>query len=155
MKIIIYGLGQNGKEFIQDIRELLKNVKIVAATDSYLLNREQKIENGIYYIDPQHIQDYIFDYIAVTPVKYYDEIKEQLCSWEIEEDKIKTVQDIKEKEGDTNIYCELCNGHPGVWKYIGMDYDIFRYKNVAGASKRRGDVPYVEAQTEKDMFFIS
>lgn len=136
MQIIIYGLGEKGQEFIRDIQEILTETEIVAVTDTYVRQLEGQTAYELPYIEPNQIWKYRFDYIVVTPEKFFGEIRNQLCSWGICENKIKTVKEFEEKVSDT--YCELCGDHPGVWRYIGENYDIFRKKNIMGASRRRG-----------------
>lgn len=153
MRIIVYGLGEKGQELIQDILEVLKDIQIAAVTDTYLDRVKQQIKIDVPYIEPSHIKDYMFDYIAITPVKYFDEIKNQLCSWGIAEDKIKSATEITEKAG--NAYCMLCDNHVGVWHYIGMDYNIFHSKEIIGASKRRGGCPICRSSDrERYVYYI-
>lgn len=152
MKIIIYGLGQRGWEFIRDIREILKDVEIVAVTDT-CIQQLKKYADDLLYIEPCHIQCYVYDYIVITPESFFDEIKQQLCLLGVAGEKIKTIREIREKKKDT--YCELCKNYPGVWQYIGEDYDIFRNKNVTGASRRRGGCPVCgSSDRERYVYYI-
>lgn len=153
IRIIIYGLGERGQEFIQDIQEVLQNIQIVAVTDTFWEQVKQEIKLDVPYIEPYRIRDCIFDYIVITPAKCFREIKNQLCSWGIEENKIKTPIEITKKLNNT--YCILCKNHIGVWKYTGLDYDIFRYKKIVGASKRRGRCPICgSSDRERYVYYI-
>lgn len=153
MKIIIYGLGQRGWEFIQDVREVLKDIEIVAVTDTYIQQIKEPYMGDLLYIEPHHLQNYIFDFIVISPYKLFDEIKQQLYLLGIAEEKIKTIREIKEKK--KNIYCELCKSYPGAWKYIGEDYDIFKTKKVTGASRRRGGCPVCgSSDRERYVYYI-
>lgn len=139
MKIIIYGLGQRGWEFIQDIQEVLKDIEIIAVTDTYIRRIEKQSVYKLLYVEPQDIPSYVFDYIVITPEKYFDDIRQQLYSWGVTREKIKTIEEIEGK--GKNMYCELCKSYPIVWKYIGEDNNIFKTKEIVGASRRRGRCP--------------
>lgn len=153
MKIIIYGLGVKGQELIRDIHEVLKNIEIVAVTDTSFVKIEKELKLDAPCIEPCCIKDYIFDYIVITPIKYFDEIRSQLCVWGIAENKIKTIAEIMEMINDA--YCILCNNHVGVWHYIGMDYNIFHYRKIIGASKRRGGCPICgSSDRERYVYYI-
>lgn len=139
MNIIVYGLGKNGKEFIQEIKEDYENVIIIAITDTYTQALELQSKESMFYIDVSDIFYYKFDCIVITPNKYYDEIKRKLIDLGVQEDKIKLLKEMCEAIG--KYYCNLCNSVVLSWKYIGEEQEVFRVKDVIGASRRRGGCP--------------
>lgn len=139
MKIIIYGVGKVGIEFICDIQEGSKDIEVVALVDTYVRKLDEEVMENVPLIEPLCIKDYVYDYIVVTPENYVDEIKRLLLVLEIEGQKIRTIDEFKKDFG--KLYCNLCDNGIFAWKYIGEDWDIFHYKNIVGASKRRGGCP--------------
>lgn len=143
MKIIIYGIGKIGIEFINDLLEVYKDIEIEALTDTYVRKLDRDIIADVPLIEPSCIKDYTYDYIVVTPEKFFDVIKELLLSLHIEEQKIKSIGEIERDFG--KFYCNLCDNRVFAWKYIGEDWDIFHHKNIVGASKRRGGCPICDS----------
>lgn len=138
MEIVVYGMGKNGQEFIQDVEEAAKDVKIIAATDTYIHNPGLQCRETIPCIEPCRIQDYAYDYVVVTPMKYFDEIKRSLLAAGVGEEKIKS---LKEMEGMLGtLHCNLCGSGVFAWRYIGEEQDVFCSKNI-GAGRRRGGCP--------------
>lgn len=139
MKIIIYGLGNRGKEFIQNIIETKEDMELAAVTDSYIDKLNYNFMSDIYCIKPSYIQDYEYDYIVMTPEKYYDEILDKLLAQGITREKIKTLQEFNIDNG--KFFCNLCNNKIFMWNYIGKDYDVFKNKHIIGAGRRKGGCP--------------
>lgn len=67
-RIIVYGLG---KKYQQSKRYLENKYEIIGYSDSRYLNTDG-------YIEPKDICKYNYDYVCVTSVKYFVEIKEKL-----------------------------------------------------------------------------
>lgn len=139
MNLIVYGLGSNGRQFIQEIRREYKSIRIVAVTDTYVQDLEIQSEEGIHYIESSYIHNYEYDYIVVTADKYFDEIKAGLVRLGVYEKKIKTLTEIGKILG--KHYCNLCGNTIFMWKYIGEEYNIFQRKEIIGASRRQGGCP--------------
>lgn len=144
MKIIIYGLGRNGRDFIQDIQKTLADIEVVAVTDTYVKNLDSKIEIQAPCIEPASICEYTYDSVIITTDKYYSEIKEHLLSLGIPKDKMKSTSDFWIDYGKTidgRAYCNMCENKIFLWKHIGEDNEIFHHKDIVGASRRRGGCP--------------
>lgn len=113
MKIIVYGLGKRGKEFLEDMLEI-RDIKIVAVTDSYL--QEDEMDGGWNYIRSEQISDIQFDYIVVTPENYFNKIRDSFVRKGIKADKIKSISELSGESG--RYYCEICE-HPILyWRHF-------------------------------------
>lgn len=135
MKVVVYGLGNRGREFINDVREI-NEIDIVAATDTYVQEIDSSMCNNILYIRPIDIRNYNYDYIVITPESFHYEIKEQLLRNGISSQKIIFLNEFTENM--RRFHCNICGSAVLVWKYIGQDNKIFHSKKIAGAGKRRG-----------------
>lgn len=140
MKIIIYGAGATGHKFIREIRKQLETVEVIAITDTYLDPIFLEKSDKDFFIKPSDIQEYVFDYIVITPEKFYDEIKAQLLEWGIDKEKIVTLKDYGVMID--RFYCVLCGNHPVIWEDIGMNYGLFQRIRVTGAGRRKGGCPF-------------
>lgn len=143
MKIIVYGVGKIGKEFIGDVSELFEDIEIIAITDSFVQKADLQDDISIPYIKASYINEYRFEYIVIASKKYYCEIEKRLLSQGIKKEKIKSVDEIWQFYGKkyANYYCNLCDNSVFGWKYIGEDEEVFSCKNIRGASRRRGGCP--------------
>ncbi len=148
-KIIVYGLGIRGKDFIRYVSELSVELEIVAVSDRCLHEVESGTEKNIILVKPSDIQKYSFDYIVVTPKDYYMDIRNYLLDSGVEKEKIVSVEDMHRKFGkyycsdllEGRLYCNLCSNQISAWTYIGLDYDIFHNKKIVGGARRRGGCP--------------
>lgn len=163
MKIIVYGTGKRGIEFIQCVREFFLEIEIVAISDTYKQKTNLHIGDNISFIEASSIQECIFDYVVVTPKDYFMEIKEKLLAMGINREKIKSVKEIKMEYAKSycnnsrckTFYCDFCNNSVPGWEYIGCNYDIFATKKIIGASKRRGKCPICESiDRERYIYYI-
>lgn len=77
-KIIVYGLGE---QFWQQKKFLENNYEIIGYSDKV----KKEMDNYIY---PNEIKNSQFDYVYVTSIKYYKEIKKELVELGIDEDNI-------------------------------------------------------------------
>lgn len=136
MKIVVYGLGVRGQEFIRDIQDEIYSVEIVAVTDTFIGVTDFNIKNNYIYISPSSICNYEYDFIIVTPEKYFYEIEKGLFERGVSKEKIKSLKEFEEER--KNFYCNLCGNKIFAWRYIGEDYEIFHNINIVGAGKRRG-----------------
>ena len=123
MKVIVYGFGQKGKDFVQDLIETNENIELIAVTDSYINISNLKIQYNISFIEPSDIQRNEYDCIIVTPEKYNEEITNILFKQGVKKNKIKSLFDFEKENG--KYYCNLCENNIFTWKYIGENYDIF------------------------------
>lgn len=142
MKIVVYGLGKIGKEFIEDIDEIKEeaDIEIVAVTDSYV--RKEEVDSKFNYIRPEQIADSQFDYVVVTPENYFDEISAFLAGHGIKEEKIKSVKELSGEKG--RYYCEIC------------EKPILRWRHFYGdRSRARGNALYAAAFTDIDLYIMS
>ena len=143
MKIIVYGVGKRGKEFIEYVCEVCEDIDIVAWTDSSV--KSVSLENGTYvpYINNYDIKTQKFDYIVVTPKKYYGEIKDRIMEQGVEDKKIVLEEAFWKIYGKKygKRYCNLCDNLIFDWKNIGEKNEIFLHLNIVGASKRKGGCP--------------
>lgn len=139
MKIIVYGLGKRGIEFIKDVEELSEGIEIIAVSDKNCLQNSVPLP----YIPISNINKCVFDYIVVTPQKYYGEIKEDFLKQGIGTRKIKSEKELWKIYGANygKRYCNLCDNTIFDWKYIGEESNIFQHKNIVGASRRKGGCP--------------
>lgn len=135
MKIVVYGIGNNGKAFCKDVFDTYKNIEIVAVMDSYVCDSGLMIP----FIRLSEVHNYIFDYIVITPAKHQKEIKESLLNAGVSGEKIIFLEEAKEIFAD--LRCELCGRKVWVWENCGFQYDIFNVKKIIGASVRRGMCP--------------
>lgn len=136
MKIVIYGLGNRGRGFIRDVLEITPDIEIVAITDTYVQDRGLVEYESIPYIRPECVQRYEYDFIVVTPENFYHEITNILLDKGVERKKIKCLNEFQKDNGE--FYCNICGSEIFAWEYIGENYEIFQYKNIAGAGRRRG-----------------
>ena len=83
-RIIIYGIG---KEFKTQRNYLESQFQIVGVSDL----RKKDVNN---FIEPKDIIKYNFDYIYITSLKFFDEIKMQLIGLGIAKEKIISVKDV-------------------------------------------------------------
>lgn len=149
IKIIVYGVGTAGKDFIQYTQELSFEIEIIGVSDSYINRQELNPDSNISIIEAIDIPNFVFDYIVVTPKYYYSEIKNFLVNLGIDEMKIKSIKDIYRDYGKfygdnlngKKYFCNLCEGDIVEWHYIGFDYPIFQGKKIVGGSRRRGRCP--------------
>lgn len=139
MKVIVYGFGQKGKDFVQDLIETNENIELIAVTDSYINISNLKIQYNISFIEPSDIQRNEYDCIIVTPEKYNEEITNILFKQGVKKNKIKSLFDFEKENG--KYYCNLCENNIFTWKYIGENYDIFNNRHIIGAGRRRGGCP--------------
>lgn len=146
MKIIIYGIGKFGIEFINDILEVSKDIEIVALTDTYVRKLDREIIADAPLIEPSCIKDYTYDYIVVTPKKFFDVIKELLLSLHIEEQKIRSIGEIERDFG--KFYYNLCDNRVFAWKNIGEDWDIFHHNILSEKLRNACGEGYITADIE-------
>lgn len=139
MKIVIYGFGKNGREFVQDIKETTQGIEILAVSDTYAQEESLYSQAGVPYIRPSDIGALSFDYIVVTPVNYLGDIKRSLLTAGIEEGRIKSVKEFGDEFGA--YCCGLCGSGVLAWRYTGEEHAIFHGKRIIGASRRRGNCP--------------
>ncbi|MCI8466445.1 MAG: class I SAM-dependent methyltransferase [Lachnospiraceae bacterium] len=147
IRIIIYGMGNRGKDFIQYVKRLSVDMVVIAVSDSYI--QTLKIDEDIPFIKLSDIPNYVFDYIVVTPKDHYEDIKKNFLDIGIDENKIKSIKDIYQEYGrfyygyltNNDLYCNLCDNHVSVWCYIGLEYNLFHKKKIIGGSRRRGGCP--------------
>ncbi len=139
MKIVIYGLGYKGREFIRIVYEILKEIEIVAVTDTYVQAMDSLIYDNTLYIKPTQIKDYEYDYIIVTPENYYCEIRNSLVEYGVDYRKIRSLNEFELNR--KKFQCNICGNEIFAWNYIGEDYKIFHNKDIAGAGRRRGGCP--------------
>lgn len=116
MKIVVYGLGKNGREFIEDVLEANEKVEIVAVTDTFKQQTEFTQKYNITYMEPSCVYSIIFDYIVITPEKYFNEIKEFLIGQGVENKEIKSMEDFHKQIG--SLYCEVCGNPVLIWKRV-------------------------------------
>lgn len=135
MRIIVYGLGRNGREFIQNIKDM-DEIEIVAITDTYIQNVEVELKFEYIEIEPYQIYMYKYDYVVITPENSFYEIQNKLLIYGVEQEKIKTLKEFEKSV--QRFYCNICGNKIFAWDYIGEDYSIFDNKNIVGAGKRRG-----------------
>lgn len=136
MKIVIYGLGNRGRAFIETVYEMLQEIEIVAVTDTYVQSIESLMCDNKLYIKPTQIKDYEYDFIIVTPENYFYEIRKKLIESGVDFRKIKSLNEFEMNR--KKFQCNICGNEIFAWKYIGEDYKIFHEKNIAGAGRRRG-----------------
>lgn len=119
IKIIVYGLGRNGKDFIEDVLEAKNSseIDIVAVTDSD--SQKRYIDNGQNFIDPLLINNMDYDYVVVTPEIYFNEIEAFLLEKGVEAKKIKSVREFSGEAGEH--YCELCENKVLAWRHYSGD----------------------------------
>ena len=142
MKIIVYGLGKNGKEFIEDILEKKNEleIEIVAATDSFSQETEFMKQNNVRFIESLNLCDEVFDYIVITPDKYFDEIKVFLVEQGIKDEKIKSIKEFGKTFGV--LYCEICNNNILMWRRVG-EWNDRRLCPVCGSIDRNRYVYHI------------
>ena len=68
MRIIVYGLGRNGREFIQNIKDM-DEIEIVAITDTYIQNVEVELKFEYIEIEPYQIYMYKYYYVVIRTGK--------------------------------------------------------------------------------------
>ncbi len=144
MKIIIWGLGVVGKEWIKKI--LLHqddlNLEVVAVTDS---NEAAILENEIknLYVKKDKLKELLFENIVITSRKYFEEIKDELmCIYHVEEEKIVCYDQFLQKINDVPQYkCVMCGNNILFWEFCGEDNYLFSKKQVIGAGRRKGLCP--------------
>lgn len=121
MKIIVYGIGKRGKELIKNVEEISENIEIVAVTDTFIQNINSTKGILVPYVEVSSINRLEYDYITITPQRYYDEIKESLLKQGIDKEKIITVNELWKIFGRKygKLHCNLCNNAVFSWKYIG------------------------------------
>lgn len=149
IKIIVYGIGKRGMDFIQYVHELSLDIKIIAVSDTYKHSWDVETNSNIPYIEASHISQSIYDYVVVTPNDHYETIKRRLLELHVDKEKIMTIKDMYKKYGNffgnksesADLFCNLCGSNISAWRYIGSQYTIFHSNKIVGGSKRRGGCP--------------
>ena len=75
------------------------------------------LENKMKFMKPEQIKDIAFDFIIITPDKYYDDITQFLIGQGIEKGKIKSIKEFNKEYG--KCYCEICRNHVVSWYPAG------------------------------------
>lgn len=98
MKVIIYGLGKVFREIVLSNKKFFfdeAKYNILACCDKNSESTDNVItfssEKMVTIIKPEEILNYEYDYIFVTSLKYFDEIKSELKVLGISENKIKSI----------------------------------------------------------------
>ena len=91
-KFIIYGAGVRGQRLVEQFFRLKQTNKIKWELCAIVDKKIDKIdlENGdVKVYNPEQLQNICFDYIVVSSRKYFNEIKRELISYCIDEEKIR------------------------------------------------------------------
>lgn len=134
-RIIIYGLGNIGKNIAECIPEYEKElaVEVIALVD------KAKVAGQFQYpvLRPDDLVTLLYDYILVTSPKYYDEIKEELTEkYEISEDRITSWGKWVVGRGNRRYYCNLCSQNLPLMLKFGHESPVFSSKKIIGGGVR-------------------
>lgn len=154
-KVILFGTGNGLRD--ADFNGSLEQYDVVAIADS---NPNVQGFNifGYCIIGPEQINNYYYDFIYITTVDYYDEIRDQLINnYEISKEKIRLVNPDKwhkDYEKEKKKVQFLRNA------VIEMRLDSFKKNNtlieIVGQEKERNAISlYWSAHTVHDGWFIS
>lgn len=140
MRVILYGLGRDGKEFLAYLKNI-DSINIVAVTDSKedVRNSLEVEEWGIF----KCVDDALWvecDYIVVSSSRFFSEIFQVLVDRGAIPEKIISVDTAKALI-PKSCFCILCSHKIVSWNYFGNDFALFQKVRVVGAGKRRGLCP--------------
>ena len=135
-KIILYSLGKKGIEYAEDViqhAEIL-HIRVVALMDKE--NSEPKYGYPVY--QPEMLKQLVFDYIAVTSLKWYPIIKEELHNqYGIDYDKIILWRELLLMDGvPSGFYCSACKNHVPYMNSTGHKSMLFENIKIAGGGIR-------------------
>jgi hypothetical protein len=142
MRIIIYGMGANGRRLLKDLEEV-DEILITAITDSNYLVKD-KLEKTIQnlFLKPEELENIDFDYVIVSNEKFYTEIKNGLIKLNLNGKKVITVKELNDLLSvNTKLRCGLCGKPIFKWLRVGCDYDLFNKKRIIGGGVRSCKCP--------------
>ena len=140
MRVILYGLGRDGKEFLAYLKNI-DSITIVAVTDS-----QEDVRNSLEVEEQRKfkcVDDALrveCDYIVVSSSRFFGEIFQALVDRGAIPEKIISVDTAKALIPKP-CFCNLCNHKIVSWNYFGNDFTLFQKVRVVGAGKRRGLCP--------------
>lgn len=142
-RIIIYGLGKRG---IQNAEDMINHAEILRIRVVALMDKEKSGKEYDYPVyRPEMLKQLEYDYIAVTSVKWYQDIKEELHSkYGIENDRIILWRELLLMDGiPSRFYCNTCKKHVPYMNRTGHESVLFENIKVAGAGSRNHAIcPY-------------